>query len=94
MGPLLPTEAHRHLVVFEDGICSVRRSVDRQETQTIGGLLLHIEMRPDVEDSEDAPMAPVVDLLNSDEPMGLPDRQIVKLLESDESRSADERFFE
>jgi hypothetical protein len=28
-------------------------------------------MRPDVEieDSEDAPMAPVVDLLNSDEPM-------------------------
>jgi hypothetical protein len=34
-------------------------------------------MRPDVEDSEDAPMAPLVDLLNSDEPMGLSDRQIV-----------------
>jgi hypothetical protein len=49
-------------------------------------------MRPDVEDSEDAPMAPVVDrhILNSDEPMGLSDRQIVELLESDESSSADE----
>jgi hypothetical protein len=44
------------------------------------------KMRPDVEDSEDAPLAPVVDLLNSDEPMGLSDRQIVELLESDESR--------
>jgi hypothetical protein len=47
-------------------------------------------MRPDVEDSEDAPLATVVDLLNSDEPMGLSDRQIVELLESDESSSADE----
>jgi hypothetical protein len=55
-----------------------------KETQTIGGLLLHIEMRPDVEDSEDAPWATVVDLLNSDEPMGLSDRQIVELLESDD----------
>jgi hypothetical protein len=30
------------------------------------------------------PLATVVDLLNSDEPMGLSDRQIVELLESDE----------
>jgi hypothetical protein len=35
-------------------------------------------------------MAPLVDLLNSDGPMGLSDRQIVELLESDESSSADE----
>jgi hypothetical protein len=35
-------------------------------------------------------LAAVVDLLNSDEPMGLSDRQIVELLESDESSSADE----
>ena len=61
-----------------------------KETQTIGGLLLHIEMRPDVEDSDDAPWATVVDRLNSDEPMGLSDRQIVELLESDEPSSADE----
>jgi hypothetical protein len=47
-------------------------------------------MRPDVEDSEEAPMAPLVDLLYSDEPMGLSDRQIVELLESDESSTADE----
>jgi hypothetical protein len=60
-----------------------------KETQTIGGLLLHIEMRPDVEDSEDASITPVVDLLNSDEPMGLSDRQIVELLESDESSRAE-----
>jgi hypothetical protein len=40
--------------------------------------------RGHVEDSEDAPIAIVVDLLNSDEPMGLSDRQ-----ESDESSSAD-----
>jgi hypothetical protein len=46
-------------------------------------------MRPDVEDSEDAPMAPVVDLLNSDEPMFVRST-IVELLESDESSSADE----
>jgi hypothetical protein len=39
-------------------------------------------MRPDIEDSEDAPMAHVVDLLISDEPMGLSDQQIVELLES------------
>jgi hypothetical protein len=45
-------------------------------------LLLQIEMRPDIEDSEDAPMAHVVDLLISDEPMGLSDQQIVELLES------------
>jgi hypothetical protein len=74
----------------KDSICSTEDQLIAKETQTIGGLLLHIEMRPDVEDSEDAPMAPVVDILNSDEPMGLSDRQIVELLESDESSSADE----
>jgi hypothetical protein len=42
-------------------------------------------MRPDVEDSEDASLAPVVDLLNSDEPiLSLSDRQIVEFLESDD----------
>jgi hypothetical protein len=89
-GTFVTYRGHRHLVVFEDRICSVRRSIDRQETDHWWLVVAH-EMRPDVEDSEDAPMAPVVDLLNSDEPTGL---QIVKLLESDESSSADERFFE
>jgi hypothetical protein len=90
MGPLLPIEAHRHLVVFEEtifakiGSAAFEDQLIAKETQTIGGLLLHIEMRPDVEDSEDAPWATVVDLLNSDEPMGLSDRQIVELLESDD----------
>jgi hypothetical protein len=37
-------------------------------------------------------MAPIVDLLNSDEPMGLSDRQIVELLKSDESSSPDESY--
>jgi hypothetical protein len=92
MGPLLPIEAHRHLVVFEEtkdhtifakiGSAAFEDQLIAKETQTIGGLLLHIEMRPDVEDSEDAPWATVVDLLNSDEPipMGLSDLQIVELL--------------
>jgi hypothetical protein len=62
--------------IRNDSICSTEDQLITKETQTIGGLLLHIEMRPgdvDVKDSEDAPMAPVVDLLNSDEPMGLSD---------------------
>jgi hypothetical protein len=80
----LPTEAPGS--VRRDHFRSLEDQLIAKETQTIGGLLLHIEMRPDVEDSEDAPLAPVVDLLNSDEPMGLSDRQIVELLESDESR--------
>ena len=100
MGPLLPIEAHRHLVVFEEtifakiGSAAFEDQLIAKETQTIGGLLLHIEMRPDVEDSEDAPWAAVVDLLNSDEPMGLSDRQIVELLESDDVTLPDAKFQE
>jgi hypothetical protein len=85
-GPQTPGNVRRDHF-RKDRICSVRRSIDRQRNPD------HwwpIEMRPDVEDSEDAPLATVVDLLNSDEPMGLSDRQIVELLESDESSSADE----
>jgi hypothetical protein len=94
MRPLLPTGPQtpgsvRRDHFRKDRICSIEDQLIAKETQTIGGLLLHIEMRPDVEDSEDASITPVVDLLNSDEPMGLSDRQIVELLESDESSRAE-----
>jgi hypothetical protein len=44
MGPLLPTEAHRHLVVFEETIfakivsAAFEDQLIAKETQTIGGL--------------------------------------------------------
>jgi hypothetical protein len=45
MGPLLPTEAHRHLVMFEEtifakiGSAAFEDQLIVKETQTIGGLL-------------------------------------------------------
>jgi hypothetical protein len=74
-GPQTPGRVRRDHF-RKDRICSVEDQLIAKESQTIGGLLLHIEMRPDVEDSEDAPLATVVDLLNSDETIGLSDRQI------------------